>query len=281
MRKILVTGVNSYIGMSFENYLKNNFPGEYEVGTIDMTDSMWHEKSFSGYDSVFHVAGIVHQKESNKNAEDYYKVNHNLTLKVAQKAKENAVRQFIFLSTMSVYGMDQGVITKHTEPHPKSHYGKSKLLAEQDLLSLNDEKFKVAILRPPMVYGKHCKGNFNSVLKIVKYSSVFPRVSNARSMIYIDNLSSFVELVIRENLSGIYMPQNDAYTQTSEMAKIISKHLGKRLFLSGFLGVCVRMTMPVLKISQKAFGSLIYRDCEDFDFSYCTVDFETSIKNSI
>ena len=126
MKKILITGANSYIGTSFEKYLKENYPDEYIVDTVDMIDGSWREKSFAGYDSVFHVAGIAHQKETKKNAHLYYEVNRDLAVETAKKAKSEGVKQFIFLSSMSVYGMDTGVITKETKPNPKSNYGKSK-----------------------------------------------------------------------------------------------------------------------------------------------------------
>ena len=207
MKKILITGANSYIGTSFEKYIKENYPNDYCIDTVDMIDGSWRKKSFAGYDSVFHVAGIAHQKETKKNAHLYYKVNRDLAIETANKAKDDGVKQFVFLSSMSVYGMDTGVITKETTPKPKSHYGKSKLQAEQKIVPLQDKNFKVCILRPPMVYGKDCKGNFQTVVRIVKKSPVFPKANNKRSMIYIDHLSSFVNLCVRGELSGIYFPQ--------------------------------------------------------------------------
>ena len=127
MKKILITGANSYIGTSFEKYIKENYPNDYIVDTVDMIDDSWREKNFSGYDSVFHVAGIAHQKETKENAHLYYEVNRDLAIETAKKAKSDGAKRFIFLSSMSVYGMDTGVITRETEPNPKSNYGKSKL----------------------------------------------------------------------------------------------------------------------------------------------------------
>ena len=168
MKKILITGANSYIGDSFEKYIRKSYSNEYIVETIDMIDGMWREKSFTGYDSVLHVAGIAHQKETKENACLYYEINKDLAIEVAQKARAEGVQQFVFLSTMSVYGKDTGVITKETQPAPKSHYGKSKWQAEQGISMLDSESFRVCILRPPMVYGYGCKGNFPKVQKIVE-----------------------------------------------------------------------------------------------------------------
>jgi|GEM_PF-4493098 len=100
MKRILITGAGSYIGTSFDRYLKEKYPGQYEVDTVDMVDGSWRKKSFSGYDSVFHVAGIAHRKETEKNAELYYKVNRDLAADCAAKAKNDGVKQFVFLSSM-------------------------------------------------------------------------------------------------------------------------------------------------------------------------------------
>lgn len=281
MKRILITGANSYIGTSFEKYIKENFPNDYVVDTVDMIDGSWREKDFSGYDSVFHVAGIAHQKETKGNAPSYYKVNRDLAIETAQKAKTEGVKQFIFLSSMSVYGMDTGVITKETVPNPKSNYGKSKLQAEEGGNILADDGFKVCIVRPPMVYGKNCKGNFQTVVKIVKKSPIFPRIKNERSMIYIDNLSSFIKMCVDQNLSGLYCPQNRDYVRTIDMARIIAAGLGKKLYFSFLLGLGVWVLRPFCGVAKKGFGTLIYKDTEKFDFSYCTTDYYETFKKSV
>lgn len=128
MKRILITGAGSYIGTSFDRYLKEKYPGQYEVDTVDMVDGSWRKKSFSGYDSVFHVAGIAHRKETEKNAELYYKVNRDLAADCAAKAKNDGVKQFVFLSSMSVYGLNSGYIGSATLPNPKTNYVKSIFL---------------------------------------------------------------------------------------------------------------------------------------------------------
>lgn len=106
MKKILITGANSYIGTSFENYLQQWFD-KYQVDTVDMIDGSWREKSFGGYDVVFHVAGIAHSdtgKISKEKEKLYYTVNTDLTIETAKKAKADGVKQFIFMSSAIVYG---------------------------------------------------------------------------------------------------------------------------------------------------------------------------------
>lgn len=281
MKKILITGANSYIGMSFEKYINDNYPNDYTVDTVDMIDGSWRKKDFSGYDSVFHVAGIVHQKETKENAEQYYRINRDLAIETAKKAKADGAKQFIFLSSMSVYGMDTGVITKETVPVPKSNYGKSKLLAENCISEFESDDFKICTLRPPMVYGKGCKGNFQTVVKIVKKYPVFPKINNERSMIYIDNLSSFVKLCIDGELSGLYFPQNKEYVKTVDMAKNIAFKLDIKRYFSALLGCGVYVIRPFITVAKKGFGTLIYRDTEEFGYSYCVVDGEESIKRSV
>lgn len=279
MKRILITGANSYIGTSFERYITENHPGEFIIDTVDMIDGSWREKSFEGYDTIFHVAGIAHQKETAANAHLYYEVNTNLAFEVAKKAKEEGVKQFLFLSSMSVYGKDTGVITKESVPAPKTHYGKSKWQAERLIAPLQDEKFKICVLRPPMVYGKECKGNFQSLIKIVRKLPIFPHVKNKRSMIYIDNLSIFTKMCIDENLEGVHFPQNKEYMCTLEMAKIIAQSMGKKIRVEYLSGLMVRVLLTFHPKVRKAFGTLIYDIEEDFKMS--AVDNVESIRKSV
>ena len=262
MKKILITGANSYIGTSFEKYINENFSDDYQVDTIDMIDGSWREKSFVGYDVVYHVAGIAHQKETKQNAHLYYEINRDLAIEVANKAKNEGVKQFIFLSSMSVYGMDTGVITKETKPNPKTNYGKSKLQAEEQIVSLRDKTFKVCVLRPPMVYGEGCKGNYNTIVKLVKKFPFFPRVNNKRSMVHIDNLIVFIKKAIDEELNGLYFPQDGEYAKTTKLAKQIAESIGKKIYMSYSLGFIVVCLKPLSRTVKKAFGSLIYKNLD-------------------
>lgn len=280
MKKILIAGANSYIGESFANYMQQ-WPDRYRVDTLDVIGDGWKQASLAGYDVVFLVAGIAHRKETEENASLYYQVNRDLAVALAEKAKQNGVRHFVFMSSMSVYGMDQGVITPDTLPSPKSHYGKSKLEAEQNLARLENEHFRIAVLRPPMVYGKNCRGNFQLMLKLAKKSPVFPVVSNRRSMISIDNLCAFVRLVIDGEEAGVFFPQNREYVNTTEMVRIMAKTLNRRIFFSRLAGVAVGAMMPVVGMARKAFSTLIYQDCEKHDFCYCEDSFEESVRKSV
>lgn len=259
MKKVLITGANSYIGTSFEKYIKENYPNDYTIDTVDMTDSNWRSKSFAGYDAVFHVAGIAHQKETKENAHLYYEVNRDLAVETAKKAKNEGVRQFIFLSSMSVYGMNTGVITKDTVPNPKSNYGKSKWEAEKKISELGTASFCISILRPPMVYGDGCKGNYQAIVTIVKNFPVFPRINNQRSMVKIETLSYFVKNLIDKCECGMFFPQESNYIRTDALATDIANNIGKQIYRSRLLGLLVICCRPFSRTLKKAFGSLIYK----------------------
>lgn len=265
MKKILITGAGSYIGTSFENYLER-FKGEYSVDTVDMVDGSWREKSFSGYDAVFHVAGIAHSddgKISKEKAELYYRVNRDLTVETAEKAKADGVKQFIFMSSAIVYGASAKIgktktITKETPVSPANCYGDSKVQAENGILPLNNEDFNVVILRPPMIYGKDCKGNYKTLRKFALKLKFFPYVKNERSMLYIENLCEFVRLMIDNEESGTFFPQNDEYTNTSEMVKAIAAAHGRKVRLVKGFGWALKFLGLFTKLVNKAFGSLTY-----------------------
>ena len=278
MKKVLITGANSYIGASVERYIAERYPEECEFDTIDLIDGAWREKSFSGYDVVFHVAGIAHIKETKENAELYYKVNRDLAVDVASKAKADGVKQFIFLSSMSVYGLLKGRITAETMPTPKSNYGKSKLQAEEQIRTLAGDGFAVCVLRPPMIYGKGCKGNYVTLRKIALKLKIFPYVRNERSMLYIDNLCEFVRLMILNSESGIFFPQNNEYTNTSQMVKEIAAAHGKKMRIVRGFGWAVKSLGLFTNLVKKAFGTLTYeKSMGEYECDYCKVTLSESI----
>ncbi|API89845.1 NAD-dependent epimerase [Marinilactibacillus sp. 15R] len=255
MKKILITGKNSYIGTSLENWLMRE-PDKYKVDTVDMKDGSWKEKDFSLYDVVFHVAGIAHIKETTGNQDLYYKVNRDLAYETAQKAKQDGVEQFIFLSSMSVYGIENGVIDKNTPLKPNSAYGKSKIEAEELINKLQDNSFTVSTLRPPMIYGKGCRGNYPRLVGLALRTPIFPNLDNKRSMIYIDNLSEFVKQLIDNRSGGLFFPQNAEYVNTSEMVRLIAEVHGKRVVMTKLFNPLLRLLN--VSMVNKVTGDLVY-----------------------
>ena len=287
MKRILITGANSYIGTSFEKYIKDNFNNDYEIDTLDMIDPNWINYDFSKYDFVFHVAGIAHSdngKISKEKEKLYRSVNTDLTIKTAQKAKSEGVKQFIFMSSAIVYGDSapigkKKVITKDTLPTPANCYGDSKLQAEIGLNELKDDTFKVCILRPPMIYGKDSKGNFKTLEKFAKKMKFFPYVKNERSMLYIGNLVEFIRLMIKNNEDGIFHPQNKEYSNTSVLVKMIGKENSKKIILIKGFGWCLKILSLFTGLINKAFGNLIYEhEISNYKDNYCLYSLEESVK---
>ncbi|WP_096437468.1 NAD-dependent epimerase/dehydratase family protein [Alteribacter populi] len=255
MKKVLVTGVNSYIGTSFKKWV-SQYPDKYIVESISLRDERWKGHSFKGYDVVFHTAAIVHVKENE--TDHYYKVNRDLTLELAKKAKKEGVKQFIFLSTMGVYGTETGHITNSTIPVPKTPYAKSKYEAEQLLEKLGDQGFLIAILRPPIVYGRNCPGNYTRLATLALKAPFFPNIDNERSMIYIDNLSEFIRVLIDHQVGGLYFPQNKDYVNTTELVKAIAEAHGKTLKVTSIFNWAVSKGLKQSETFRKVFGSFVY-----------------------
>lgn len=330
MKRILITGVSSYIGNSVEKYLKecNEKKGQelYRIDKISLRDGAWERSSFSSYDAVLHVAGLAHAdigKVSEETKELYYAINSDLTVKVAQKAQAEGVSQFIYLSSVIVYGDSAGVgkakhITKETIPQPANFYGDSKWQAEQRLqemegkrtkqsqavaeeaidskaLDISEETmkreenatFKIAILRPPMIYGKNSKGNFPMLVKLAEMLPFFPAIANQRSMLYVENLSEFIRLLVESGSGGLFFPQNAEYTTTSQMVEAISRAKGKKMRLTKLLNPFVRLAsiMPgkIGGMANKAFGSLtIDMGLSECEFgNYRLYSLQESVEKSI
>ena len=265
MKKILITGADSYIGTSIERYLAQ-WPQQYQVDTVDMVDGSWSERSFAGYDAVFHVAGIAHSDTGNVSEERkalYYKVNTDLTVETAKKAKAEGVGQFIFMSSAIVYGDSapigqQKVITADTPLAPANFYGDSKVQAEKGILPLNDDDFHVVVLRPPMIYGPGSKGNYPVLSKLAQKLPVVPKVANQRSMLYIGNLAEFVRLMIENREQGIFWPQNSEYSNTTVLVRLIANAQGKNILIVPGLGWALKLLGHATGLVNKAFGSLSY-----------------------
>lgn len=285
MKKILITGAGSFIGTSLERHLKS-FPDRYIVHTQDMLGDSWKSADFSSYDTVFHVAGIAHAdsgKADQKTIDLYYQVNTHLAVATAEKAKAEGVGQFIFMSSAIVYGDSAPIgrkkhITKDTPPSPAGFYGDSKLQAEKGLLPMQDQNFRVVILRPPMIYGEGCKGNYPVLSSLARKLPLFPKVENSRSMLYVGNLSEFVRLMIDNREQGIFHPQNGSYSNTSQIvSRIAAAHNKKLPLLRGFTWM-LKLLSHVTPLVNKAFGSMTYdMSLSDYPVDYRKYTLEESI----
>jgi len=283
MKKILITGANSYIGTSFEDYVRKNYFSDFKLDTVDMLGDEWRNKDFSEYDVIFHVAGIAHSevgKASDEVKAKYYDVNTHLAVETAKKAKADGVGQFIFMSSIIVFGSKNEHITFDTEPNPDNFYGNSKLLADIEIHKLEDESFKVVSVRSPMIYGYDSRGNYPVLAKFAKRTPVFPKYANKRSMIYIENLCEFVVLMAKNNETGYFYPQNAEYVNTSDMVRQIALTDGKNILLTKIFNpmIWIFKDHPIMR---KVFGDMYYdKSMSEYKEKYSKVSFEESINKS-
>lgn len=286
MKRIIIVGKNSYVGTSVKKYLEQE-PKKYQLAELDAKSDNWQKNDFSKFDVVFYVAGIAHinsKKEMERKKDLYYKVNTNLAEMIAKKAKESGVKQFIYMSSMSVYGDSapigkERLIEKNTQPKPTNVYGDSKLQAEIKLNKLASKKFKVALLRPPMIYGANCKGNYQTLRRIALKTMVFPKVKNSRSMIYIKNFAEFVKQIIDSDVSGTFFPDNMEPVSTYEMVKEIAKWNHKRIISVPGFGWALKLTSHFTSIVNKAFGNMTYSKQLRSDGDYCKYSTVESVED--
>lgn len=280
--KILITGAGSYVGTSVERWIKSH--SNHRVDTLDMLKDTWRDADFSQYDVIYHVAGIAHVNAKANMEALYYKVNRDLTIEVAQKAKEDGVKQFIFMSSMIVFhesrSLKPEMITSDTQPCPNGFYGDSKLQAEKGLHELESDTFKVCIMRPPMIYGPHSKGNFPRLIKLAAKTPLFPDFHNQRSMLYIDNLAEFVLQAVERQLSGTFYPQNRELSDTVEIIRYFAKAQNHKVWFAKWLNPFVRLASHFMQPINKMFGTYYYApQMSQMPFEYQLVSFEESLKH--
>lgn len=280
--QILLTGSKGYIARSLEKYLSGSSKN-FEV----LKKSVRNFSDFKipkATDVVIHTAALVHKNESEYTDKDYFDVNCDLTIKIAAKAKAEGVKHFIFFSTMAVYGTNKHVteIDEHTPLSPTTMYGISKLEAEKRLMEMKDTNFRISIIRPPMIYGPSCPGNYALLSKLAKKIPLFPEVQNTRSMIFIDNLCEFIRQLIVNKDGGFFHPQDKDFIRTSSMVKEIAKVNNRRIILSKFSGFIITKIFGQQKTISKVFGDLTYlKDLSNYrDNSYQKVDFKEAIRKS-
>lgn len=282
MKRVLITGANSFVGTNIERWLMKS-PADFLVDTVDTMNEAWKQADFTRYDVVFHVAGIAHVDPKPEMAPLYYKVNRDLTIEIAQWAKEHGVKQFIYMSSRIVYraskSMKGNVTTVETQPDPNDFYGDSKLRAENGLRELDCPTFKICILRPPMIYGPGNKGNLPRLAWLATKTPVFPAWHNKRSMLHVNNLAEFVKQIILREMEGKFFPQNAEYADTVEIVRMFAKEHGHRIWISRLFNPCVWLGSFFLPAIPKMFADSYYvQEMSKYDFNYQVVSFEESLK---
>ena len=272
-RRVVITGAGSYIGDSFKSYAEAHYPALH-IDVVDMLDPDWRDVDFSEYDIVYHVAGIAHADVGNvsdETKEKYYAINTDLAVEVCEKAKNDGASAFVFMSSMIIYGDSapygtSRIVDEFTVPSPANFYGDSKLQADVAVRELADSDFSVIVIRPPMIYGQGSKGNYPKLAKLAKVIPVFPAADNRRSMLYIDNLCEFLCQVmltkkVKRN-SIVLVPQNNEWTETSQMVKEIAGINGNKVrmlrILKPFVFIGSKIPGKIGGLVNKVFGNSCY-----------------------
>jgi UDP-glucose 4-epimerase len=263
--KVIIAGQHSYVGTHVHEWLSEKHG--WDVSEIDMISDSWKHQVdlFRGVDAVIHVAAIVHRPKEEITWEEYHKVNTLLPLEVAQKAKNHGVRHFIFISTMGVYKGEKKlptsfVISSNTPLESTSHYGRSKLEAEERLKQLRSDDFKVSIVRPPNIYGVGCPGNY--IRKFVQLADMLPVFPDAftqsrQGFLYIDNLSELLYQILATETTGCFTPQDDAGISTVELLRLIARVRHRKVHFSKLLGWGVS-GLSWLPIVKKLYGGIAF-----------------------
>lgn len=277
----MITGTHGYVATSLKKYIDNQvrnthdnqLPESLQTDLISLRSDNLEQIDLTAYDAILHAAALVHKKETELGWEAYYKVNTELTEKLAQKALTAGVPHFIFMSSMSVYGINSGMISPDTEPHPSTFYGRSKLEAEKKLMEIytqNDSGINhhspadarpvpfLSIIRPPMIYGPDCPGNFSRLCRLAGCTPVFPKLHNQRSMIYIENLCEFIFRLLLQPANGIFCPQNAEYICTSDMVQQIAVAKNKKMRLIPHFEKMLKILSHRISAIDKITGNLTY-----------------------
>lgn len=277
---ILIFGAGSYIGEHYRDALEAR---GHSVKMVSSRRTKPSEITFEGIDAVINVAGIAHVRITPDMEKLFYSINTDLAIELCKEAKAHGVKQYIYMSSMNVYGDTSECIKSRAQENPKNFYGKSKWLADNAIHEFESDTFKVASVRPPVVYGKGCKGNFVLLMKLSKIFFAFPKIKNTKSLIYIDNLCNFVCQLVENGDGGYFHPQNAQYTNITEIIKEVRSAMGKQTMIIPGFGWLIKLLMRFSHKAERAFADDYY----DLKFSqyknntYCLVGFKESIRETV
>ena len=290
--KLLLTGASGFIG----NYFINKYSEKYNVQKFSFLNDNFNALHVEGVDFVIHLSALVHQM-GGASSDEYDRINVVQTLDLARKAKESGVKQFVFMSSVKVYGEEsESAYSEDTVCEPQDEYGKSKLKAERELQKLEDDDFIVSIVRTPIVYGYGVKANIKNLVSLVSKVPVLPfgGIENRRSMVYVGNLCWLVDLVIgfrvkpgmtngepgmmngeagvtndnpgvtndepgvtNSEASGVFLASDAKPLSTTRLIELIADGLGKKVYL-----IHVPFFESFLKLVKPSFYKRLYGSLE-------------------
>ena len=254
--KIAVTGAGGFVGKRFMVYNQSRF----ELVPVSLREQSPTAVNLQGVTTLVHLAGKAHEMGTISD-QVYFDINYELTRQLADRARQQGVRQFVYISSVKVYGDHiHGVLNEQSPCIPTDAYGASKLKAEQYLQSINDPAFTIAIVRPPLVYGPEVKGNTIRLLQLADKNWPLPlgRCGNARSMVFVDNLIELINTIITRQAAGVFVAGDSAPLSTDELIMQMRKYLGNSKGLVSIPGI-VRTVMKKLKpaLYTRLFGSFV------------------------
>ncbi len=244
MKRILITGINGFVGTNFTNsWFKNHTIVGLDIHQPEKKGVEhifgWEELGkIPPVDAIVHLAGKAHDTKNQSVAQSYFDINTGLTQKIFDYFLQSEARTFIFFSSVKAAAdsVPGDVLTEDIEPRPVGPYGESKIKAEQYLLAKRHEadnlQKKVFILRPCMIHGPGNKGNLNLLYHVVSKGVPWPlgAYENRRSFCSIDNISFVLEqLIVKDGVeSGVYHVGDDEPLSTNELIGLISESVGKK-----------------------------------------------------
>ena len=258
--KILLTGASGFLG----SYFINKYSSKYKIETFSFLNNNFKNLDLNDVDTVIHLSALVHQIDG-ATKKEYEKVNVTQSIKLAKKAKKNGVKHFIFMSTIKVYGEETDrAYLENSECNPQDEYGRSKLKAEIELQKFEDNNFVISIIRTPIVYGYGVKANIKNLISLVNKVPILPfaNIQNRRNMVYIGNLCHLIDTIIEKEKNGVFLASDDKAVSTTDLIKLISKELDKKVYL-----VKVPFFEILLKIVRLDLHKKLYKSLE-IDNSY-------------
>ena len=228
---ITITGASGFVGQNLTEYLRQK---SYKICGLSLRDLNWKSQLDTDVDTMVHLAGKAHDTANTSVPEEYFHINRDLTIYLYGIFLKSNIRDFFYFSSVkAVADTVEGELTESVKADPITPYGKSKLEAEQYLLSTQlPEGKRLFIIRPCMIHGPGNRGNLNLLYKIIEKGLPWPLASfhNQRSFLSIDNLSYLIEqMILSPNVeSGVYNFADDESLSTNELVTLIAKTVGKK-----------------------------------------------------
>ncbi len=227
--KIRITGSSGFVGLNLSLYLKKLFLNVVLVAREDLQNIV-----FELDDVLIHLAGKAHDVKNTSNSKEYYDTNFELTKNLYDVFTKSDAKTFIFISSVkAVADSVEGILTENHIPNPQTHYGKSKLMAEEYILSKAlPEGKSFYIIRPCMIHGPGNKGNLNLLYKFVQKGLPYPLAgfNNKRSFLSIENLCFVINEIITGHgiPSGIYQVADDYALSTNEVISVLASSINTK-----------------------------------------------------